>query len=223
MAALPSTAPCPSGTCFRSTSELTDAELATFPCSWSTAEGMLSRAEVGDGDTVLVTGASGGVGSALIQLAARRGAKVVALASKAKHGDLEGTGATALLDRDPGDLAEALKAAIGQPTVSVVADIAGGPMFPRLIDAIERGGRYVTSGAIAGPIVELDLRTLYLHDLTLIGSTVIQPHVFPDLVGYIARGEVKPMLAATYPLADLHQAQQAFIDKRHVGNIVVIP
>ncbi len=203
--------------------DLSDAELATFSCSSSTGEGMMSRAGVGEGDTVLITGAAGGVGSALIQLAKRRGARVVALASEAKHDALRPFGPDALLPRDPDDLAAALDAAIGQSTVSVVADIAGGPMFPRLLDILERGGRYVTSGAIAGPIVELDLRTLYLQDLTLYGSTVIPPHIFRDLVGYIERGEIKPQLAATYPLSDFHAAQTAFIDKKHVGNIVVVP
>ena len=163
------------------------------------------------------------MGSALIQLAKRRGARVVALASASKHGALEPLRPDVLLDRDPGPLGAALRDAIGQDTVSVVADIAGGPMFPRLLDVLERGGRYVTSGAIAGPMVDLDLRTLYLKDLSLYGSTVIPPHIFRDLIGYIERGEVKPQLAATYPLADLHTAQTAFIDKRHVGNIVVTP
>lgn len=204
-------------------SDLSDSELATFSCSSSTAEGMLSRADVGPGDTVLITGASGGVGSALIQLAKRRGARVVALASENKHAALKPYGADALLPRDPGDLGEALQAAIGQHKVPVVADIAGGPLFPRLLEIIERGGRYVTSGAIAGPIVELDLRTLYLQDLTLLGSTVVPPHIFRDLVGYIERGEIRPQLAATYPLSDFHAAQTAFIEKRHVGNIVVVP
>ena len=59
--------------------------------------------------------------------------------------------------------------------------------------------------------------------LTFTGSTVLPPHIFTDLVGYIERGEVIPLLAATYTLADLHDAQQAFIDKNHTGNIVVIP
>ncbi len=204
-------------------SPMTDAELATFSCSYSTAEGMLSRAGVGPEDTVLITGASGGVGSALIQLAKRRGARVVALASKSKHAALAPLEPDLLLDRDPGPLDAALEGGLGVPAVSVVADIAGGPMFPRLLDVLERGGRYVTSGAIAGPIVELDLRTLYLQDLTLYGSTVIPPQIFTDLLGYLKRGELKPQLAATYPLSEFHAAQTAFIEKAHVGNIVVIP
>lgn len=204
-------------------SNLSDAELATFSCSSSTAEGMLVRANVGEDDTILISGASGGVGSALVQLAKRRGAKVIAMASEAKHDQMRKLGADALLSRTPQNLAAVLENATGSNTVSVVADIVGGPYFPQLIDVLERGGRYTCSGAIAGPMVELDLRTLYLRDLTFTGSTVIPPHVFTDLVGYIERGEIKPQLAKAYPLADLVAAQQAFVDKAHVGNIVVIP
>ena len=204
-------------------SSLSDAELATFSCSYSTAEGMLSRANVGSDDCVLITGASGGVGSALIQLARRRGARVICLASEAKHAEVAKLSPDAILPRAPSDLKSALRDAIGRDTVSVVADIVGGDYFGAVIDVLERGGRYTCSGAIAGPIVDLDLRTLYLRDLTFTGSTVIPPKIFRDLLGYVERGEVKPMLAATYPMADFHAAQAAFIEKKHTGNIVVIP
>ena len=204
-------------------SPLTDAELATFSCSYTTAEGMLTRAGVTENDTVLVTGASGGVGSAVVQLAKRRGARVVALASEAKHDAVKALGTDAVLPRSPDDLAAALQSVIGSDTVSVVADIVGGDYFGQVIDVLERGGRYTCSGAIAGPIVEFDLRTFYLRDLTFTGSTVVPPHIFTDLVSYIERGEVRPILAATYPLAQLRDAQQAFIDKNHTGNIVAVP
>jgi len=200
-------------------SELTDAELATFSCSYTTAEGMLNRANAGANDTVLVPGASGGVGGALIQLAKRRGARVIAMAAEAKHADVARLGPDRILPRAPENLSEALEG----ERVTVVADIVGGPLWPTLIDILARGGRYTCSGAIAGPIVTLDLRTFYLRDLTFTGSTVVPSHVFKDVVSYIERGEIEPVLAATYPLRDLCAAQQAFIDKRHVGNIVVVP
>jgi len=199
----------------------TDAELATFSCSYTTAEGMLSRAKVTKNDTVLITGASGGVGSALIQLAKRRGATVVGLASEAKHNTLKALGADALLPRNPENIHAALKQAIGSEHVSVLADIVGGDAFSTLLETLERGGRYTCSGAIAGPLVEMDLRTLYLRDLTLSGSTVVPPNIFNDLVTYIDQGEIKPVLAATYPLKDIRMAQQVFIEKKHSGNIVV--
>lgn len=200
-------------------SDLSDAELATFSCSYSTAEGMLTRAHVTSTDTVLIPGASGGVGGALVQLAKRRGARVIAMASEAKHGEVAELGPDLILHRDAPNLRKLLAA----ETVTVVADVVGGPYYPTLIDVLERGGRYTCSGAIAGPIVELDLRTLYLRDLTFTGSTVIPFEVMPNLVRYIENKEIKPSLAATYPLEELHEAQTAFIAKEHTGNIVVIP
>ena len=202
-------------------SDLSDAELATFATSYFTAENMLNRARVGEGDTVLVPGASGGVGGALIQLSKRRGAKVVALCSASKRDAVAACGPDAILDRAPANLKKALREAIGTDQVSVVADVVGGDQWHTLIDVLERGGRYTCAGAIAGPMVNFDLRTFYLRDLTFTGATIVPVGVFADLVGYIERGEIKPMLAATYPLKDLHAAQQAFIDKKHVGNIVV--
>ncbi|MEM7242111.1 MAG: zinc-binding dehydrogenase, partial [Pseudomonadota bacterium] len=205
------------------TSDMTDAELATFSCSYTTAEGMLSRANVGKGDHVLITGASGGVGGALIQLANRRGAVTIALASEAKHAEVAKMNPAHILPRSPEDLGAAVKAVTGRESVDVVADIVAGEYFGTLIDTLDRGGRYVTSGAIAGPIVDLDVRTLYLMDLTFSGSTVVEPHIFTDLVQYIEAGEIKPMLAATYPLEELHAAQEAFVAKKHTGNIVIVP
>ena len=200
-------------------SDYSDAELATFSCSYSTAEGMLTRAQVTEADTVLVTGASGGVGSALVQLAKLRGARVIALASEAKYDDVTALGADRVLPRAP----DHLKSALGDDKITVVADIVGGDYWPHLIDCLERGGRYTCSGAIAGPMVTLDLRTFYLRDLTFTGSTVIDLDVTPRLVGYIESGAIKPALAATYPLEELREAQSAFIAKKHTGNIVVCP
>jgi len=200
-------------------SDLSDAELATFSCSYVTAEGMLDRAQVGEGDTVLIPGASGGVGGALIQLSKLRGARVIAMASAAKHPEVAKLGPDRILPRSPRNLRAELKG----ERITVVADVVGGVMWPKLIDVLERGGRYTCSGAIAGPIVQFDLRTFYLRDLTFTGSTVNTPQNFFDVVKYIENGQIKPALAATYPLTELREAQQAFIDKQHTGNIVVIP
>ena len=204
-------------------SDLSDTELATFSCSYTTAEGMLSRANVKAGDHVLITGASGGVGGALIQLANRRGAVTIALASEAKHDEVAKLNPTHILPRSPENLEEALKTATGCETVDVVADIVGGDYFSTLIHVLDRGGRYTVSGAIAGPIVDLDLRTLYLMDLTFTGSTVVEPHIFRDLISYIEAGDLKPVVGGTFPLEELKIAQEAFIAKKHTGNIVIVP
>ena len=209
----------PSGNALVINSELSDAELATFSCSYSTAEGMLTRANVTADDTVLVPGASGGVGGALVQLAKRRGARVIAMASSSKHADVALLGPDRILERAPDNL----RAALGDERITVAADIVGGDYWPTLINVIERGGRYTCSGAIAGPMVTLDLRTLYLRDLTFHGSTVIAPEVTQNLIRYIENKDICPALAATYPLLELHAAQAAFIAKEHTGTIVVTP
>jgi len=200
-------------------SEYSDAELATFSCSYSTAEGMLTRANVQAGDTVLIPGASGGVGGALVQLSKCRGARVIAMASEKKHDDVRKLGPDVILPRAP----ERLSDELANEKITVVADVVGGEQWGTLIDQLERGGRYVCSGAIAGPIVEFDLRTFYLRDLTFLGSTVIEPQVMGNLVKLIESGAIKPALAARYPLSDLVAAQTAFIAKEHSGNIVVQP
>ena len=202
-------------------SGLSDAELATFATSYMTAENMLNRADVRAGDRVLVTGASGGVGSALIQLARRREAETVALCGESKAGAVRALGADHVLPRAPEDLKSALRSATGREEVTVVADVVGGALWPQLVAALARGGRYTCAGAIAGPMVTFDLRTFYLRDLVFTGATVPPPGIFADLVGYIERGEIRPLLAATFPLHELPAAQEAFIAKRHVGNIVV--
>jgi len=202
-------------------SDLEDAQLATFAVAYNTAENMLQRVALAKGEILLVTGASGGVGSALIQLANRRGAKVIALCGEAKAREVAKLNPLAILPRVPDDLPSELLKATGRPVVDIVADVVGGPNWHSIIDILRRGGRYVCSGAIAGPIVELDLRELYLRDLRLIGATATRPGVFADLVRYIERNEIRPLLAATYPLKRLVDAQRAFIAKEHVGNIVV--
>jgi NADPH:quinone reductase-like Zn-dependent oxidoreductase len=213
----------PAQNAFAIDSGLSDAELATFPCSSSTGEYMLTRARLDAGETILVTGASGGVGSALVQLAKRRGAAVVAVAGKDKRAAVRALGADAVIARDEPDLEAAVRDAAPRGEVDVVADIVGGAGFPALLDLLARGGRYVTSGAIAGPVVELDLRTLYLNDLELLGATVMPRGIFESLVGYIERGEVRPLLARTFPLGEIRAAQTEFLAKKHVGNFVLLP
>ena len=194
-----------------------DIELASIPCAYSTAEGMLHRAHVG-AERVLVTGASGGVGSAAVQLAKRRGAEVIASASSSKAQQVLAVGADRVIDRDA-DILEA----VGKDAVDVVVDLVAGDSWPQLLKVLKCGGRYATAGAIAGPMVELDVRTLYLKDLSFFGCTFQDDIVFENLVQYIERNEIQPLVSATYPLKDIVKAQQDFLDKQYVGKLVLIP
>ena len=202
---------------------LSAAEFATFPTSGITALNMARRAGIGPGDRVLITGASGGVGGFLTQIAKALGAEIViGMCGPGKEDAVRGWGADFILPRSPENLREALRNETGSGEVSVVADVVGGEIWGGLIRALAPGGRYVCSGAIAGPAAFLDLRRFYLRDLSLLGATTTPPELFGDLVGMIERGEVRPMLAATWPLRELKAAQEAFLSKRHPGKLAVI-
>jgi len=195
-----------------------DAELGTIPCAYGTAENMLIRAHVTAQDHVLITGASGGVGSAAVQLAKARGARVTALAGGEKMEQVRALGADHVLDRNAD-----LVATPGERSVDVVIDVVAGPAFASLLKVLKSGGRYVVSGAIGGPLVELDIRTLYLKDLTLLGSTAWSPLVFPNLIALIESGTIRAVVSQTFGLQELASAQQVFLDKKHLGKIAVIP
>ena len=195
-----------------------DAELATIPCAYGTSENMLQRANVTASDLVLVAGASGGVGSATVQLAKRRGARVAAITRADKADVLRKLGADIILDRGADLVGE-----LGEMAVDVVVDNVAGDGFPNMLKVLKRGGRFVSSGAIAGPIVSLDMRDMYLKDLTLIGSTAWDAPVFPNLISYIERGEIRPLLAKVFPLDQIAEAQQEFLKKSHIGNFVLVP
>ncbi len=202
-------------------SALSDVELATFPCSGATALNMLRRARVVPGDTVLITGASGGVGSLAVQIARALGARVIAIGAASKREQLLALGADVVIAREEEDLVGAVRTAAGE-SVDVVADVVGGAgQFAALLAVLRRRGRYVTAGAIAGPIVPLDLRTLYLNDLELHGVTTFESRLFADLVGLIERGVMRPVLARVFPLDQIRSAQAFFVAKTHVGSIVI--
>ncbi len=203
--------------------DIDDRALATLPCSGGTAMNMLLMANVGAGDRVLVTGASGGVGSLLVQIAKHLGARVVGVAGKDKQDAVLALGADAVVDRTTEDLVGAARQANeGQP-YNVVADVVGGESFPNYLALLRRGGRYVTAGAIGGPLVTLDLRTLYLKNLSFFGSTVYRRDTFPTLLRILAEGGLRPAVAETRPLAEIREAQESFLEKRHVGSLVLIP
>lgn len=196
--------------------DLTDVELASFPCSYSTAENMLTRSRVIKGDRVLISGASGGVGSAAIQLAKARGATVIAITSPSKNEQVLELGADEVVPRNA-NLVEAL----GNNSIDVVIDLVAGEQWPQFLEVLCPKGRYAVSGAIGGAMVELDVRTLYLKDLSFFGCTVLEPEVFGNLVHHIEQGNIKPLVARTFPLENINQAQAAFQEKGHVGKMVL--
>ncbi len=202
---------------FTINSKWTDAELGSIPCAYSTAEGLLYRSKLKE-ELVFVTGSSGGVGSAVIQLAKLRGAKVIAQCSKNKQKEILKIGADQVIDRNSNIIEE-----IGSNSVDVIIDLVAGNQWEQLLEILKPEGRYATSGAIAGPLVKLDVRTLYLKDLTFYGCTKQPRQVFKNLISYIEQNKIRPLIAKTYPLKDIKVAQEDFLSKKFVGKLVLIP
>ncbi len=195
----------------------TDVELGSIPCSYSTAEGLLHRVNLGS-EKIFINGASGGVGSAAIQLAKRRGAHITAQCSSSKFNEIKKIGANEVVSRETDLVKE-----IGKNKYDVVIDLVAGDNWMQLCEILKPGGRYATAGAIAGPMVTLDIRTLYLKDLTLYGCTHQPVEVFSNLIKYIEKDEIKPLVAKTYPLKEIKKAQEDFLLKKHVGKLVLFP
>lgn len=206
----------PSREAYKVNSDWTDEELASIPCSYSTAENMLHRINLG-AETVLITGSSGGVGSAAVQLAKRRGATVIGLCSESKADEVLACGADRVINRNANLMQE-----LGKESVDVVIDLIGGEQWPSLLEVLRKGGRYSNAGAIAGPISQIDLRTVYLNDLTLMGCTFQEDEVFTNLISYIENNEIRPLVAKTFPLHEISKAQEEFLTKRHLGKLVLI-
>ncbi len=197
-------------------SPLTDRQLACLPTAYGTALGMVTRAECATGERVLVTGASGGVGMAALQLLVDRGCEVVARTSAA-HRELVGSLGVAEVTVRSVDELSAVR------PVDAVVDVVGGDEFGAVVDRLRDGGRLVTAGAIGGPVVSLDLRRLYLRQRTLIGSTMHTPAVFAELAEIAVAGGVEPPVAATFPLSEIAAAQNRFVAGDFVGKLVLVP
>ena len=194
-----------------------DIELAAVPCAYSTAENMLHRTAV-TSERVLITGASGGVGLAAVQLAKRRGATVIAVCSADKATDVTAHGADQIIERGT-DLVDALGAA----SVDVVIDLVAGPQWPQPFDVLRTGGRYAVAGAVGGPIAEIDVRTLYLKDQTLHGAPSNLTTCSRTSSDISSVTSSAPVVSATYPLSDIVRAQEDFLARKHIGKLVLIP
>ncbi|MFI9284591.1 zinc-binding dehydrogenase [Streptomyces werraensis] len=202
-------------------SPLTDDQLASLPTAYGTALGMIERGRVREGETVLVTGASGGVGLAAVQIARARGARVVAVSSGPKTDAVRGAGAHAVVDR-AGDVVAGIRTAAPEG-VDVALDVVAGDLVSEAVPLLREGGRWVVAGALGGYRVTLDVRRLYLHNAQVIGSAMHTPAHFGLLMDMARRAAVEPVVAAAYPLEQAARAQEELARRKHIGKIVLHP
>ena len=193
-------------------SSLSDIDIGAMPFACGIAFNLISRANVAVGERVLVTGASGGVGLAAVQLALLRGAEVTGQCSQPKSQAVRAAGA-AVLD---------LAAKPRFRSFDVVIDVVGGDGVEDRLEALRPGGRYATLGAVGGPMIKGDLRTVYLNDLTLPGCTNQPREVFAGLVTIINTARIRPVMSKTCLLRNIGQAQADRAAGRHPGKLVLV-
>lgn len=204
-----------------SDSPLTDDQLATLPTAYGTALGMLERGRVHTGETVLVSGASGGVGLALVQLARARGAHVLAISSGSKLDAVRQAGAHDVIDRHH-NIVEQIQT-VAPKGINVALDVVAGHLVHAGVPLLREGGRWVIAGALAGYEVHLDVRRLYLHNAQLIGSSMHTPAHFEQLMNLARTAEIDPVIATVFPLDQVREAQQLLQRREHVGKIILHP
>nr|WP_298249520.1 zinc-binding dehydrogenase [uncultured Halomonas sp.] len=214
--------------------ELSDAELAALGmCSYQTAYHMLTSAGVVAGERVLVSGASGGVGTALIQLCRIVGAIPYAVSQPEKAEALEALGAEAVIDR--GELeafAERVLEATGGAPIDAVMDLVGGEMTDRFIDTMIQDMKARTTyprlsiaGASGGNISEILWTRIYLYQVRICGVSHGTREEAEQLIAWIRSGELRPVLHAAFRLSELHRAERYFVSRGSgfLGKIVIVP
>ncbi|GAA2968535.1 hypothetical protein GCM10020227_41010 [Streptomyces flavovirens] len=182
---------------------------------------MIERGRLRAGETVLVSGASGGVGLALVQIARARGARVLAISSGSKIDAVREAGAHEVLDRAE-DITE--QARVAAPDgIDVALDVVAGDLLGDGLPLLREGGRWVIAGALGGYDVAFDVRRLYLHNAQVIGSAMHTPTHFGLLVDLARKAQIQPVVAAAFPLDQAARAQEELARRRHVGKIVMHP
>jgi NADPH:quinone reductase-like Zn-dependent oxidoreductase len=198
-------------------------QAAALPVNYLTAwHMMVTRGGLQRGETVLVTGASGGVGSACVQIARLMGARALAVVgSREKALRVLEAGADAAVVLGQEDLSDAAHHWAGHDGVDMVVEVVGAATWSSSLQALRPEGRIVVCGAVSGAVVETDLKRIYLHHLSVIGSTMGSPAEFERVLGLLSTGAIHPVIDRIYPLAEAADAQRRLEHRAQVGKILL--
>lgn len=199
------------------------AEAAAFPLATLTAWRMLTtRAQVRAGETVLVWGAGGGVAQAAIRIAVHLGATVIATSgSDAKLELARRLGAAETINHAAQDVVAQVRRITRKRGADVVVDSVGEKTWPASLRSIARGGRLVTCGATSGPHVELDVRRLFWHQWTILGSTMGSRGEFTQITALAHQGRLRPVVDSVVPMEQGVSAFRRLASGEQSGKLVI--
>jgi len=203
--------------------ELTWAEAAAFSLVTLTAWRMLvTRAHVKAGETVLAWGIGGGVSLAALRIAKLLGARVIATSSDdAKLAAARQLGADITLNHRTQKVSQEVRALTNKRGVDVVVENVGAATWDESLRSLCRGGRLVTCGATSGPQASLDLRRLFWHHWSLLGSTMGNAAEYAEIVRRLGKGELRPIVDRVYPMTQARLAFERLAKGEQLGKVVV--
>jgi NADPH:quinone reductase-like Zn-dependent oxidoreductase len=200
-------------------------EAAAAPLVFLTAwRALITRAQLRPGETVLILGASGGVGTACVQIAKLAGAQVIAVAgSDEKLQKLKELGADVLINHTQQDFSKEVWQLTGKRGVDLVVDSIGEATWERSLRVLAKDGRLVTYGATSGPKPLTDVRLVFWRQLRLIGTTMGNHREFTEVMRLVWERKLKPIVDQVFPLKEAAQAQQLLESRQHFGKLVLVP
>jgi NADPH:quinone reductase-like Zn-dependent oxidoreductase len=198
-------------------------EAAAFPLTFVTAWHMLvTRARIAPGEDVLVVAAGSGVGQAAIQIARLHGARVFATAgSDEKLEQARKLGATEVIHHHRQEIAAEVRRLTNKRGVDVVVEHVGQATWAQSLHALARGGRLVTCGATTGANGAIDLASLFVRHVTIMGSYMGTKGELVRAARFFFTGQLRPVVDCVYPLADAAAAQQRLEESKQFGKIVL--
>lgn len=201
------------------------AEWSAIPLTFVTAWNMLhTRARLQPNDTVVVFGASSGVGTAAIQIAKYGGARVVAVAgSDEKLRRAEQLGADVLLNYNAQDIGKEVRGQTNGRGADIVFEHVGAALWPQAMRCLGKNGRLVTCGATTGSKVDIDLRFFFTQQHCILGAYMGGRHDLIQCLRLVERRVFQPVVDSVFPLAQLREAQQRMEKREMFGKIVVTP
>ncbi|MDH3520692.1 MAG: zinc-binding dehydrogenase [Myxococcales bacterium] len=200
-----------------------DEEAAAVPLTFQTAwRALLTQGRIRPGQDVLILGASGGVGSAAVQIAKLAGARVFALTSSdAKAEALRRLGADEILDRRVGDFSHELLKRTADRGVDLVVENVGTPTWQQSLRCVARGGRLVSYGRTGGSIGETDIRDLFIRQIHISGSSMGSRRDFQQVMRLVFARRLRPLIDSVLPLAQARQAFERLESGNQIGKIVL--
>jgi alcohol dehydrogenase len=205
--------------------EVTFESAAALPLAYGTAHRMIvTRGQVKAGEIVVVLGASGGLGTAAVQIAALRGAEVVAVASSPEKLErLAAIGAKHLVEARGADYGAAVWKLTGKRGADVIIDTIGADTWPTTLRTVAPGGRILVCGATTGFNVSTDLRYIWVRESTIIGSDGYKRADLETLLSLLGDGKISPVIDRVIGFTDIRAAQQAMEERSILGKIIVTP